>query len=259
MRYPQRGRVPRIHHYESSQLRVPHRDMWFCNGFKSDVVGAPVTIWSSTQPYIPQINAQKLSIVSSSASDTSAGTHARVIEIQGIGGGGDFIVEARSMFGTTPVATAQDFLYVQSMRVVSTGGTGTTAGNAGTITATYQSTGNIAAVMPVGKCIEQHSHFRVPPGYTAILRQVHVSSWLTGSLFPLREYSIVHLTNPAITGNFAARTVCTEYLQSQMGVLEPSIFIDELESVVIIAAANSGTATGVYTRMGFLLSKKGAV
>lgn len=102
-------------------------------------------------------------IVSASSSDTSSGTGARTVEIQGLDGNYDLITETVTMNGTANVTTTNSFLRVFRMRVV-TAGSGET--NAGNITLTIGS--NIARILAdQGQTLM--ALYTVPKGYNAYL------------------------------------------------------------------------------------------
>jgi hypothetical protein len=115
--------------------------------------------------------ALQMTVSSSSTSDTSAGTGARTVLIQGVDANYEAISETVTMNGQTAVTTAASFLRVNKMATL-TVGTGLV--NAGTV---YIGTGVVTAgvpatiynTMPVGLNNSLSFSYTVPAGYTGYL------------------------------------------------------------------------------------------
>ena len=104
------------------------------------------TIWDGSNFYPWPTAAETLSVVSDDANDTSAGTGARTVEIEGLDSSWDVLTETVTMNGTTPVVTTGLFLRVYRARVVTAGSSGT---NEGTITFTNTTSSNVIAQISV--------------------------------------------------------------------------------------------------------------
>ena len=70
------------------------------------------TIWDGSNLYPWPTAAETLNVVSTDADDTSAGTGARTVEIEGLNSSWAVITETVSMNGTTNVTTTNSFLRV---------------------------------------------------------------------------------------------------------------------------------------------------
>ena len=116
------------------------------------------------------VAAANIDIASSDAADTSAGTGARTIVIEGLDADGVEQSETIILSGTTDVHPVNDYLRIHRAYVetVGTGGV-----NAGAITID-DGTGTFA-VIPAGKGQTQQATYTVPTGYTAWGMHVHVS------------------------------------------------------------------------------------
>lgn len=124
-------------------------------------VGGDYTGWPAA--------ADTVTVVSSSASDTSAGTGARTVKIFGLDSNFALQEETLTLNGTTPVATTN--LYTRIYRAfVVTAGSGTT--NAGTISVRQTNTAaNVFLQITAGIGQSQTTSYTVPAGYTGYLIQ----------------------------------------------------------------------------------------
>lgn len=127
-----------------------------------DIWGAGgVQVWPSA--------AATASVVSTSANDTSAGTGARTVTIEGLDANYEEISESVTLNGVTPVVTTNSYLRVNSL-VVTTSGSG--EGNAGDITASVG--GNVQRFIATGDGICHCSQFTIPAGHTGYLTRCEV-------------------------------------------------------------------------------------
>lgn len=134
------------------------------------------TIWDGSELYPWPTAAETLNVVSSDTNDTSAGTGARTVEIEGLDSNWDVLTETVSMNGTTNVTTTNSFLRVYRARVVTAGSTGT---NAGTITMTNTTSSNVIAQISVdtsGFGQTLMACYTIPNGKTGYLISVNGSS-----------------------------------------------------------------------------------
>lgn len=106
--------------------------------------------------------AEIVTVVSSSALDTAAGTGARTVELFGLGAGFVSQSEVVILNGVTPVSTVNSYLRLDVVLVL-TAGTG--GFNKGTITCRQSiTTANIFAVMPIGGNDALIACYTVPAG-----------------------------------------------------------------------------------------------
>ena len=172
--------------YEPFELQVARRqiadhDTQFQFGVNQSVGTAFSTIWNGGGTlYGYPTAATILKISSSDANDTSAGTGARTILINGLDANYAETSETVILNGQTAVNTVNSYLRFHYMEV-STAGTGATA--AGTI---YAGTGTVTAGVPgtvygqitIGYNTSTSAMWTVPAGYTAYMTSC---TWTSGN------------------------------------------------------------------------------
>lgn len=134
------------------------------------------TIWDGSNLYPWPTAAETLNVTSSDANDTSAGTGARTIEIEGLDTNWAVQTETVTMNGTSNVTTSNAFLRVHRVRVVTAGSTGV---NEGTITCTNTTSSNVIGQISLGSSGFGQSLmalYTVPAGKTAYLINFDFSS-----------------------------------------------------------------------------------
>jgi hypothetical protein len=127
-----------------------------------------VDVTSATTPalYTFAAAAETLDIVSTSAADTAAGTGAQEVTVIGLIAGYVEATETIATDGVTPVTTSAAFLRVNDMFV---GDVGTGGENAGVITATNSTSGDILSTIGAGNGRALQAIYTVPTGKTAYL------------------------------------------------------------------------------------------
>ena len=132
------------------------------------------SIWEGSDLYPWPTAAATLSVVSASANDTSGGTGARTVEIQGLDSNWDLLTETITMNGLTPVVTTGSFLRVFRARVVTAGSLKSNAAqitmsSGGTALAyiTYDTIGMGQTLMAV---------YTIPAGKTGYIININASS-----------------------------------------------------------------------------------
>lgn len=142
-------------------------------GFNPDVDTTEVSVWPLPSK-IPQATAAlQMSVSSTNANDTAAGTGARTIVVQGLDGNYDEITETVTLNGQNAVLTAASFLHINYMYVASTGSTKSAAGDI------YIGTGVVTAGVPATtyNIIKFNYNdtitgcYTVPAGHTAYVMQ----------------------------------------------------------------------------------------
>jgi hypothetical protein len=135
------------------------------------------TVWNRGGIYVYPTVAGIMSVSSTSANDTAAGTGARAVIVQGLDGNYNQVQETVTLNGQTGVNTANSFLRVTHMYVVEAG-TGLAA--AGTISV---GTGTITAGVPAVVYLNYLAQsgatsaiWTVPAGYTAYITAIQSSS-----------------------------------------------------------------------------------
>ncbi len=147
-------------------------------GYNSDVDGAMETVW----PYgglLPFPSAAlQLSVSSDNANDTSNGTGARTVYLEGLDANHNTISEIVSLNGQTAVTTTKSYLHVNQCYVATAGSLDSAAGSI------YFGTGVVTAGVPATVYdIIQYDYntritgsYTIPAGYTGYVSQGLFSS-----------------------------------------------------------------------------------
>ena len=178
-----------IQRTEEQRLALPNltiaRGEWrgystvFKFGFNADVSTTEETVWFQGGAYTHPSSASTMTVSSSDANDTSAGTGARTVQVYGLDGNYDEINETVTLSGQTGVSTSNSYLRVNRM-VIRSAGSGET--NAGVV---YMGTGTVTSGVPaniystVGAGFGQtlQTFWTVPNRKTLHLNSLSVSSF----------------------------------------------------------------------------------
>jgi len=101
----------------------------FKYGYNSDITNANETVWDGGGVYSYPAIAGVMYVSSSSTNDTSVGTGARTVYVQGLDADYNTISETVTLNGQTQVATSGSFLRVFRAYVATAGSGGTNAGD----------------------------------------------------------------------------------------------------------------------------------
>jgi hypothetical protein len=194
-------------------------------GYNADVDTSEESVWpdGGTIPH-PTV-ASVLKVSSSSTDDTSAGTGARTVFIEGLDGSYNTVNETVTLNGQTAVNTTHTYLYVNKLYVVTAGSGGANAGNINVGTGTV--TSGVPAVLydliATGYNQRTTAHYCVPAGYTAYMvtgiitaGQVSGSTSITAYLKQhgpdgiLRVGAVTTLNNGSIQYDFSPAYVIPE-------------------------------------------------
>lgn len=129
----------------------------------------PEDIWPLGGVYPFLSAASALEILSSSVNDTSAGTGARTVLINGLDGNYDEVAQTVTLNGTTPVSIPTALLRVNSAIIMTAGSTEINAGN---ITIRDTATTTARAYIQAGAGITRSSIYTVPNGYTLVVNSM---------------------------------------------------------------------------------------
>jgi len=188
-------------------------------GFNSDVDTAVETVWPQGGILTFPATALQLSVSSSNAADTSAGTGARTVYLEGLDANHNVISETVTLNGQTAVTTTRSYLHINNC-YVQTAGSGNAA--AGTI---YFGTGTVTAGVPAtiydviafDYNARVTGSYTVPAGYTAYVSQglfssgqVSGSNAVTGRLMT-RGTNGIRLTAAVVTVNNGIADYAFEY------------------------------------------------
>jgi len=190
-----------------------------------------------------------LSLVSSSAADTAAGTGARAVRVEGINAAGEALEETVALSGTTPAA-GSNYLHINRITCVSFG---SGESNAGDITASIGGVAQCRAVTGWG--VSQSTIYRVPAGYRMwlgtfflnALNGTNTTSWRFGVKLPGSGGWIY----PA--GFFQGdNAMPVEFRPEPFGAVYPAGTVTKWQARVGVAATIS-----VATGMIYTLAKEG--
>lgn len=141
-------------------------------GYNPDVdSGTEETIWTAGGLYVHLDTPTILTVSSTSANDTSAGTGARTVYILGINSTGGEVSETVTLNGQTAVNTTHTYTEIQTAQVLTVGSGGQNAGSIslGTGTVTAGVPANIYGHILAGENQSLMGHYTVPAGYTGYL------------------------------------------------------------------------------------------
>ena len=168
-------------------------------GYNDDISSAaPEVVASFGGTFTPLSTATTLTLVSSSASDTSAGVGARSLFIQGLDSTRRYQFEFVTLNGTTPVVTTNTWLGVNRIMVFSSG---TSQTNVGNISCTATTGGTNQARIPAGTGVTQQLIFHTQDGHQGLIRQVTLNVLkLTNGSAPRVTISM-NVWNPKVTNS----------------------------------------------------------
>lgn len=138
-------------------------------GYNPNVTGSGQDIWSGGGAYTFLTVASQLEILSSSASDTAAGTGARTVTISGLDANYNPLVQLVTLNGTSAVAVPGTFLRVNDMILTTAGSAATNVGN---ITLRVVSGGATQAYMLASAGRHQSSIFTVPANNQLLVESI---------------------------------------------------------------------------------------
>lgn len=147
-------------------------------GDNDDIDIGTEDIWSEGGDLSYLTAAETMNIVSSDTNDTSAGTGARTVEIQGLDDAYLEIKEIVILNGTTNVLTSNSYLRVLSIEVL-TAGSGEE--NAGIITSTASTAGTAQCAIPIGVSVSKNSQFTVPAGKKLMVITAEINATKTAA------------------------------------------------------------------------------
>jgi len=130
----------------------------FGSNLNIDIGSTPETIWSSGGVYTFPSSSGSITVVSSSAADSAAGTGARTILVEGVDENYRKITQTFTMNGVTPVTSSINNWFRAYRAFVVTAGTGEV--NAGAITIDLGAT--TLATIPIGLGQSQMAVFTIP-------------------------------------------------------------------------------------------------
>lgn len=165
-----------------------------------DIATTPQDIWGGGGlfPYLSVATA--LEAVSTSASDTSAGTGVRTVVVSGLDATWATVTAVITLNGLTPSAPTVPILRVNAFRAVTVGSAGT---NVGDVTLRVAGAGATQAFMRAGDGQCLRSVLSVPLGFTGMLKEGFVSIIRPGG----NEYAEIQLKARTLPGPWITRNV----------------------------------------------------
>jgi hypothetical protein len=145
------------------------RELWNKFGYNNDIdIGTEVIAsWGGT--FNPLTSATTLTIVSTSANDTSGGTGCNSIVVYGIDADRNEVIEVVTLNGTTNVVTVSTWLGINRVAMFLCGSGQI---NDGTINITATTGGSQMAQMPLNGGVTQQCIFHIPTNYN------YLTEWL---------------------------------------------------------------------------------
>lgn len=168
--------------HEVSKGRTDSRAV-ILQGHNQDIdTSATEDVWpqGGTLSYLS--SAERMNLVSGSASDDSDGTGARTVLVSGLNGSYAEISETVTMNGTSNVLTELSYLRVHSIIVLTAGSAGS---NVGIITATAATSSSVQCAMHATSGRSESIHFTIPRRYNGYVIGYVISSTKTGSGSPI--------------------------------------------------------------------------
>lgn len=168
--------------FQVARGQIPGHRSVIVFGFNPDLDTAETTIWPTTGLMPHPTAALQMSVSSTNANDTSAGTGARTVLIQGLDSNYNEISETVTLNGQTAVTTTQSFLRINYAIVMTAGSTKSAAGDIyfGTGTVTLGVPATVYNIIKFNYNNTITGHYTVPAGYTAYLVQGLFSSGQPG-------------------------------------------------------------------------------
>ena len=168
--------VTKVGAYEPFDLQVARNQIMGHSvqniyGYQTAVTTTNTPLWENAAAYVYPVSATSMNLVSTNNADTAT------ITIVGLNANYVLTTEAVVLTGTTPVATVNSFLRINSMAV----SVGSLTNPAGTITLKDPTNTTTYAQINTGIGRTQMSIFTVPAGYTFYLSRVDCNSSFNGN------------------------------------------------------------------------------
>lgn len=178
-----------------SRGQVSWHKLIFKFGNNSDIDASLETVWSHGGLYSYPAAATVMTVSSSSANDTAAGTGARTVLVSGLDADYNEISETVTLNGQSAVSTTKSYLRMFRAYVVTAGSGETAAGTiyVGTGTVTSGVPANVYAEIAHGENQTTMAVWTVPAGYTA---------YVTGGTFSAASNNAAQY----VLGKFVIRT-----------------------------------------------------
>jgi hypothetical protein len=137
--------------------------------------GAEEDLWGPAGQVTYLSSATLLTLSSSSANDTSAGSGLRTVLVTGVGTSHIELSETVTMAGASLVSTSNQYLRINSVEAVTVGATGYNEGLV-SVQTVVGSPDETIATMPIARNSLTNVHYTVPVGKTAFIRTMFGSA-----------------------------------------------------------------------------------
>lgn len=156
-----------------SRGQIPGHQNVIVFGYNPDVDTTEESVWPDGGTVPHPTSASVLKVSSSNASDTSAGTGARTVYIEGVDANYDVMSEIVVLNGQTSVNTQYEYRFINNMYVVTVGSSGHNVGDINIGTGTVTSGVPTVLYDIIGATFNNRTtaHFMVPAGYTGYMAQ----------------------------------------------------------------------------------------
>ena len=179
--------ITRIGAYEPFNLQVsrgqiPWHQTVVVFGYNSDVDTSVETVWPYGGLLAFPSTALQMSVSSDSANDTSSGTGARTVYIEGLDANHDVVSETVSLNGQTAVLTTNSYLHINQAYVATAGSLYSAAGSIyfGTGVVTLGIPATVYDIIQYDYNTRVTGSYTIPAGYTGYLEQGLFSSGQAG-------------------------------------------------------------------------------
>lgn len=177
--------------------QVPGHSRVVALGNNPDVdTGAHEDIWPGGGIYPWQTAAVAMEAVSDSANDTSAGTGARTITVDGMDNDYVTVSQTVTLDGVTPVALPTNLRFINAVRVATAG---STTNNVGTVTVRVVAGAVTQATIRPGYGIAQQAIYTVPAGFTLFITSTVFSINRSSGVGRFATFATMFRTSTAVT------------------------------------------------------------
>lgn len=219
-------------------------------GRNPDVDSAsPEHVWEGGGDYTWIATAETVSVVSSDANDTAAGTGARTVTIEGLDSNWDLMSETIVLNGVTPVVSSSSWWRI-NRAYVATVGTGYV--NAGDITGTGSDSSDVHFKITADLGQSQLGFYTVPNGYQLSLEQIYAYAFKqANAAFEVRMRTRENLGPWRLQGTFGAHSQGGyAHRDYRPGLVIPTK--TDIEFIAEVSADNCGISVefdGVFSKL----------
>jgi hypothetical protein len=242
--------------YEVAKGNVYGSTTWNKWGYNADVdIGAEEAIWSVGGEFTRLTTASGITVVSTSASDSSAGVGARSIVITAVDENWEERVIVVQLNGTTPVVVPTSTLLILGINRAAVYLSGTSTQNVGNINITATTGGSTQAQIPLNEGSTQQAFFFVQSNHTVLLDWVHINLIKASGQTPV--VTIKAIVTSLVSGSVyeVARLISDTALDNYVQLLFSQPFVVGEKSLFKIVASTTSNNTAISARFSFVQSR----